>query len=60
MGESWFLFLLVVFLVFSADGEISDSETLVMTSILMALTLACGCGCGSDENDEKCNCTRET
>lgn len=47
--NNWYLFLLIVFLVFSGDGALSNTEIAVMGAILLALTLT---------NNENlcCNC----
>ena len=37
--NNWYLFLLIVFLVFSGDGGLSSTEIAVMGAILLALTL---------------------
>lgn len=56
--DNWFLFLLVIMLVFSADGDISRTETAVMIAILMALTVSC---CPNAEDaDDGCFCNRGT
>jgi hypothetical protein len=52
--NNWYLFLLIVFLVFSGDGALSGTEIAVMGAILLALTLSSntepdnngGCFCG--------------
>ena len=48
--NNWYLFLLIVFLVFSGDGGLSSTEIAVMGAILLALTLTSNegnCCCGS-------------
>ena len=49
--NNWYLFLLIVFLVFSGDGALSGTEIAVMGAILLALTFASngdnGCCCGN-------------
>ena len=49
--NNWYLFLLIVFLVFSGDGTLSSTEIAVMGAILLALTLTSNgennCCCGS-------------
>lgn len=47
--NNWYLFLLIVFLVFSGDGMLSSTEIAVMGAILLALTFSnnennCCCG----------------
>jgi hypothetical protein len=46
--NNWYLFLLIVFLVFSGDGALSSTEIAVMGAILLALTLT--------SNDGNCCC----
>jgi hypothetical protein len=46
--NNWYLFLLIVFLVFSGDGALSSTEIAVMGAILFALTLT--------SNDGNCCC----
>jgi hypothetical protein len=46
--NNWYLFLLIVFLVFSGDGALSNTEIAVMGAILLALTLT--------SNDGNCCC----
>ncbi len=47
-NNNWFLFLLIVMLVFSGDGNVSRTETNVYLGILFALTLS---GLTVTEND---------
>ena len=46
--NNWYLFLLIVFLVFSGDGVLSTTEIAVMGAILLALTLS--------NNENNCLC----
>ena len=49
--NNWYLFLLIVFLVFSGDGMLSGTEIAVMGAILLALTLTSSennCLCGNN------------
>ena len=46
--NNWYLFLLIVFLVFSGDGMLSTTEIAVMGAILLALTLS--------NNENSCLC----
>ena len=46
--NNWYLFLLIVFLVFSGDGMLSTTEIAVMGAILLALTLS--------NNENNCLC----
>jgi len=41
-SDNWFLFLLVILLLFSSDGEISGTETAVLIAIVFALFLTEG------------------
>lgn len=47
--NNWYLFLLIVFLVFSGDGALSNTEIAVMGAILLALTL-------TNNETPCCNC----
>ncbi|MEG2541290.1 MAG: hypothetical protein RSB59_05940 [Clostridia bacterium] len=60
-ANNWYMFLLIVMMVFSGDGEITRTESTVMIAILGALCMSCccngeseensGCGCGGSNNN---------
>ena len=52
--NNWYLFLLIVFLVFSGDGALSGTEIAVMGAILLALTLSSNTE--TDNNNGGCFC----
>lgn len=37
--DNWYLFLLIIMIVFVADGSVSERESAVMLAVLFALTL---------------------
>lgn len=41
-NDNWFLFILIILLVFSSDGNISNTETAVLIGIVFALFLSEG------------------
>lgn len=51
--DNWYLFLLVIFLAFSSDGNMSSREIAVMGAVLFALCMTANC---PDENENRCNC----
>ncbi len=53
--DNWFLFLLIVMLAFSADGNFTQRELTVMLSILFALTLTEFPSSSEDNNNCFCN-----
>ncbi len=56
MFDNWYLFLLIIFLVFAADGSVSGTELAVMLAILFALTLTANCCPDSDTETNNCFC----
>lgn len=54
-NDNWYLFLLIVMLVFFADGEISQREAAVMLGILFALTITNNLD-GTDDDTATTNC----
>lgn len=38
-NDNWFVFLLIVMMVFAADGDINCTETAVLMAILFALSM---------------------
>jgi hypothetical protein len=54
-SDNWFLFLLVILLLFSSDGQISGTENAVLIAIVFALFLCEGNSnmfCGNRPTDE--------
>lgn len=46
--DNWYLFLLIIMIVFVADGNVSERESAVMLAVLFALTLTNNSQCISD------------
>lgn len=46
--DNWYLFLLIIMIVFVADGNVSERESAVMLAVLFALTLTNNSQCIGD------------
>ncbi|MEG1663035.1 MAG: hypothetical protein RR338_03525 [Clostridia bacterium] len=55
-ANNWYMFLLIVMMVFSGDGEITRTESTVMIAILGALCMSCCCN-GESEENSGCGCS---
>lgn len=56
--DNWFMFLLIIMLVFSSDGSISNTESTVFIFMLFALVVSCGCQ--GENSDDNCFCNRNS
>ncbi len=54
-NDNWFLFLLIIMLVFLADGNISGRECAVLLSIVFALAITNNSSDGSATTNCFCN-----
>lgn len=55
--DNWYLFLLVIFLAFSSDGDMSTREIAVMGAVLFALCMTANC---PSDSRSGCNCNGGT
>lgn len=53
--DNWYMFLLIIFLIFASDGNMSNREIAVMGAVLFALTMTANC---PSEQTDDCFCNR--